>query len=76
MNLSDVVSHAGMARYAEIALIIALISFAAIVVWVFARRNKERYERAKMMPLDDDQPQERRGSMPGPTNERDGAKDE
>lgn len=60
-SLSDVVSGAGLHLYAEVALIIFLAVFLAIVVRVlFARRS--RYEHEANLPLEDDAP-------PPPSNE-------
>ena len=57
MRLSDVMSHAGLARYAEVALILFLIAFLAIVIRLFRRSNRDELERASRLPLDDDPPQ-------------------
>jgi cbb3-type cytochrome oxidase subunit 3 len=53
MRLSDVMSHAGLARYAEVALILFLIAFAAIVIRLF-RSPRREIERASRLPLERD----------------------
>jgi cbb3-type cytochrome oxidase subunit 3 len=56
MRLSDVVSGAGLAGYAEIALIIFLLAFIAIVLWVFSPRRRRSLEAKKHLPFEDDPP--------------------
>lgn len=56
MSLSDIMSAAGLSAYAEAALVIFLFVFAAIVAATFSRRQRERLEGARMMPLRDDSP--------------------
>lgn len=52
MKLSEIVSAAnGLAVYAEIALVLFLMAFAAIVVQVFSKRNRSGWEGAEKMPL-------------------------
>lgn len=53
MKLSDIMSNAGLSVYAEIALIIFLAVFVAIVFRVFAPSRKHEWERASQLPLDD-----------------------
>jgi cbb3-type cytochrome oxidase subunit 3 len=57
MKLSDVMGAAGLSIYAQIALLIFLVTFVGIVVWVFLPRHKQLHERARHMPLDDERPQ-------------------
>ncbi len=64
MRLSDIMAHAGLTGYAEVALVIFLVAFLAIVIAVFAPGRRKDWERAGRMPLDDDTPQtprQRRG---------------
>jgi cbb3-type cytochrome oxidase subunit 3 len=42
--------------FAQIALVIALVGFAAVVVSVFLARNREPFRRASLMPLAEDRP--------------------
>lgn len=60
MKLSDIMANAGLSIYAEVALVLFLAAFLAIVWWVFRRRNTRHWEKAAMMPLDDEHPQEPR----------------
>jgi cbb3-type cytochrome oxidase subunit 3 len=54
MKLSDIVSGAGLAMYAEIALLMFFVVFLAILMrTLFA--NRESLERAARMPLEDEQ---------------------
>ena len=57
MKLSDIMSHAGLAIYAEWALVLFMIAFVAIAVWVFRPGNKARFDSDAQMPLDDEHPQ-------------------
>jgi cbb3-type cytochrome oxidase subunit 3 len=55
VHLSDVMSHAGLAIYAEIAMVIFLIVFVVIVVRIATAKRSEMERRARM-PLDDSEP--------------------
>lgn len=54
MSLSDLMSAAGLHQYAEVGLIAFMIAFALVLWRIFAPRNRDLYERAGRMPLDDD----------------------
>ena len=54
MSLSDVMSAAGLSSWAEVALVLCFLTFAAIVVWVFVVRSKPSYDHLRELPLDDD----------------------
>jgi cbb3-type cytochrome oxidase subunit 3 len=54
MNLSDVMSAAGLSSWAEVALILCFIIFTAIVIWVFFFRSKPSWEHQRSLPLEDD----------------------
>jgi cbb3-type cytochrome oxidase subunit 3 len=56
MRLSDVVSHAGLAGYAEIALVIFFVVFVAVSIAVLRPSRRRELERAARMPLDDAEP--------------------
>ena len=56
MRLADVMSHAGLAGYAVIAMILFLGAFVAIVVRVAKRSAGAEFEEARRLPLDDDRP--------------------
>ena len=53
MRLSDIMSAAGLAFYAEVALALFLLAFVAVVVTVVSRKQQQVWERARFMPLDD-----------------------
>jgi cbb3-type cytochrome oxidase subunit 3 len=53
MKLSDVMSHSGLTIYAEIAMVLFVLAFIAIVIRVF-RLPKRDVDRAAAMPLDDE----------------------
>jgi cbb3-type cytochrome oxidase subunit 3 len=52
MRLSDIVSHAGLAGYAEAALILFFLVFVAVVVRVATRPRREMDLDARL-PLED-----------------------
>ena len=53
MRLSDIMSHAGLAGYAVVAMLLFLAAFVAVVVRVAKRSSTPEFERARRMPLDD-----------------------
>jgi cbb3-type cytochrome oxidase subunit 3 len=57
MSLTDLMSAARLDAYPQIALIAFIVAFLIIVARLFSRRNAATYDRARMMPLDDDTPQ-------------------
>jgi hypothetical protein len=67
MKMSDVVSAMGNHGFAEIALVIAAAGFLTVIVTTLLRRNREPFERARLMPLADEScrwqrhPDERQG---------------
>lgn len=56
MKLSDIVGHAGLSAYAEVALVLFLAAFLGVAWWVFRPALRERWRRDAMMPLDDERP--------------------
>lgn len=64
MRLSDIMGHAGLSAYAEVALVIFLVAFLLIAVSVFAPGRKKEFDAASRMPLDDVHPQSPRGDAP------------
>ena len=56
MKLSDIMSAAGLTSWAEIGLVISLLTFAAIVAYVFIVRSRASYEEDRNLPFDDDRP--------------------
>jgi hypothetical protein len=55
MKMSDVVSAMGNHVFAEIALVIAAAGFLTVIVTTLLRRNREPFERARLMPLMDEE---------------------
>ena len=55
MSLSDIVGNAGLAIYAQVALVIFFLVFVGIVIYVFLRR-KSSWDHMRNLPLDDDEP--------------------
>ena len=53
MKLSDIMSHAGLSVYAEIALVLFLGVFIVITIRTFAPSNRRALQEASMLPLDD-----------------------
>lgn len=54
MSLVDVTSAMRLHVFAEAALILAAVGFAGVLASVLLRRNREHFERARFMPLEDD----------------------
>jgi cbb3-type cytochrome oxidase subunit 3 len=54
MSLVDVTSAMRLHVFAEAALVLAAVGFAGVLVSLLLRRNREHFERARFMPLDDD----------------------
>ena len=55
MSLTDLMSHAGLSIYAEMALVLFLVSFVAICWWVYRPANRQRWTSDARLPLDDGQ---------------------
>ncbi len=53
MSLTDVMSAAGLTSWTELALVLCLITFTAIVVWVFFVRTRPSYDHLRNLPLED-----------------------
>jgi cbb3-type cytochrome oxidase subunit 3 len=53
MRLSDIMSHAGLHGYAEVALVLFFLAFLAIVLRVFAPSRKREMDEMARLPLDD-----------------------
>jgi len=60
MRLSDIMSAAGLAFYAEVALGLFLFAFALVALSVVSRRNRSTWEQARWLPLSEDQRREAR----------------
>jgi len=61
MKLSDVMSHANLAIYAEIAMVIFMAAFVGIVIWLFWPSRREALEQHRSMPLSDEGPRRPQG---------------
>ncbi len=54
MRLSDLMAGAGLAGWAQVALVLFLVAFVALLVAAFAPSRRAEFERASRLPLDDD----------------------
>jgi cbb3-type cytochrome oxidase subunit 3 len=61
VKLSDIMAHAGLSIYAEVALVLFLLAFGVILWWVLRPANRKRFEADAALPLDDLKPQQPRG---------------
>ena len=57
MRLSDIMGAADLSAYAEIAMLLFLVAFIAIVIMTFAPGRQKTFDAASRMPLDDEHPQ-------------------
>jgi cbb3-type cytochrome oxidase subunit 3 len=63
VKLSDVMSHAGLAGYAEVALILFFLVFVSVMVRLWRPKHRAELEAQRMLPLEPDTPaQEREGA--------------
>jgi len=56
LRLSDIMSHAGLHGYAEVAMILFFLAFLAIVLRVFSPSRKREMDEMAHLPLEDDEP--------------------
>lgn len=56
MRLSDIMAGAGLAGWAQVALVLFLVAFVAILVAIFAPSRRAEFDRASRIPLDDHTP--------------------
>lgn len=54
MRLSDIMGAMQLSGYAEVALLLFVAAFGAIVFQVFSARKAEAWEAARRLPLQDD----------------------
>ena len=47
MSLSDIMSGADMTTYAQIGLVVSMVTFLGIVIWLFRRPREEMEARAR-----------------------------
>ncbi|HEX6942869.1 MAG TPA: cbb3-type cytochrome c oxidase subunit 3 [Gemmatimonadaceae bacterium] len=67
MSLTEIMSNAGLSRYAEVALLLFVFAFAVILLRIFRPGQRNRLEQQARLPLDDDAPAPPRPSRP-PSN--------
>ena len=56
MKLSDAVAHAGLAFYAEVALVLFLLVFAVVLVRTWRPSRREELESRRLLPFAPDAP--------------------
>jgi cbb3-type cytochrome oxidase subunit 3 len=54
MSLADIMGGSGFSLFAEIGLLVALGAFAGVVAGLCRRANRDAFERARHLPLEDD----------------------
>ncbi len=54
MKLADVMSAAGLASYAVVALLLFMGAWVAVALWTFLPHRTARYAVAAQLPLQDD----------------------
>jgi cbb3-type cytochrome oxidase subunit 3 len=54
MSLTEIMSNAGLSRYAELALLLFVFAFVVILWRIFRPSSRASLERQKMLPLEDD----------------------
>lgn len=53
MKLSDVVGHAGLSVYTEIAMVLFIVAFVLVAIRVFRPGSRKEYDEASRLPLDE-----------------------
>ncbi len=64
----DVIAHADLAVWAELALIAFMVAFIAVVVWLYVVRRPADFKELEMLPLEDDTSSARVASPDRPRN--------
>lgn len=54
MSLTEIMSAAGLSRYAEVALVLFMCAFVVLVWRIYLPSRRRGLERAARLPLDDD----------------------
>ncbi len=54
MHLVDLMSHAGLALWAEMAMVLFLLAFLVIVIATFRPSNRRDMDAASRLPFDDE----------------------
>jgi cbb3-type cytochrome oxidase subunit 3 len=70
VSLSDIVSAARLEVFTELALVLGVAAMLGVAASIFRRSNRETFERARFMPLDDDSSVSPRGDGGEGRNER------
>jgi len=55
MSLTEIMSNAGLSRYAEVALLLFFFAFIVIVWRIFRPARRRWFEQQARLPLDDDE---------------------
>lgn len=64
MSLSEIMSAMQLHVFAEVGLVVFGAAFLCVLVTTFLGRNREAFERARFIPLDEE-PAARRAEAPG-----------
>ncbi len=56
MRLTDIMSHAGLSGYAEVALILFFLAFVGVLVVTFLPSRRREMDRAARLPFEDSVP--------------------
>ena len=56
MKLSDIMGNAGLSMYAQVALLLFLAVFIAVIIRTWAPSRRLELEEAAMLPLNDELP--------------------
>lgn len=62
MKLSDIMGNAGLSMYAQVALLIFVVVFIAIIIRTWAPSRRHELQEAAMLPLNDELPAARPAS--------------
>jgi cbb3-type cytochrome oxidase subunit 3 len=54
MHLVDIVSHSGLAGFAETAMVLFLLAFLVIVIATYKPSNRKAMDAASRLPFEDD----------------------
>ncbi len=54
MKLSEIMSHAGLSGYAEVALVLFLLAFVAVAIATFRPGASRAMDEASRLPFDDE----------------------
>jgi cbb3-type cytochrome oxidase subunit 3 len=54
MHLADVISHAGLSGYAEVAMVLFMLAFLVIVIATYRPSKKKEMDEVSRLPLEDD----------------------